>query len=133
MPDGSDGDADCVPMARSRSGRQCIDIRSEGGRNMKRNYVFAIVAASALMGLGSAARADSAIVVQVAPPAPMHEVIPAPRHGYTWAPGHYAYRDGQYVWLSGHWMPERAGQVWREAHWRQRDDGSWVFVEGHWS
>ena len=38
-----------------------------------------------------------------APPAPRYEVVPPPRHGYVWAPGHWAPRGGGYVWIEGRW------------------------------
>ena len=44
------------------------------------------------------------------PPPPRYEVMPAPRAGYVWAPGHYELINDQYVWrpLSGRaplWRP----------------------------
>jgi hypothetical protein len=101
--------------------------------DMNRKFILSIAAAGALMGLGSAAQARPAVVaIDMAPPAPMHEIIPAPRHGYVWAPGHYDWRHGQYVWISGRWMSERPGYVWQEARWVQRPDGSWFMVGGDW-
>ncbi len=72
------------------------------------------------------------VLVQPAPPAPIAEVIPAPREGYAWAPGHYEWRNGQYVWIAGEWMLARPGFAWRAGHWEQAIDGSWQFVAGNW-
>jgi len=84
-----------------------------------------------LMGVG-AAQAQYTAIVSTAPPAPRHEVVPAPRSGMVWAPGHYEWRGGEYAWVEGHWMRERAGYEFREARWVQRGDGSWVLVGGNW-
>src|ERR687897_3443802 len=51
------------------------------------------------------------------PPPPRYEVLPAPRAGYVWAPGHYErYRD-QYVWRPGQWMVERPGYRYVAPSW----------------
>jgi hypothetical protein len=107
---------------------------------MKHNRLIAsLLAASALMGLGTAAQAVPAVVaqtgptvIQYGPPAPRYEIQPAAREGYVWAPGHYEWRDGQYVWFTGRWIPERPGYEWREARWVQRSDGSWHLIAGGW-
>lgn len=71
----------------------------------QRKHLMAASAAAALMGLGTAAQAVPAVVaVEVAPPAPIVQTIPAPRAGY----------------------------VWQEARWVQHPDGSWTTVGGHW-
>ena len=49
------------------------------------------------------------------PPPPRYEVVPAPRAGYVWAPGHYELINDQYVWRPGQWMTERAGLPLRAA------------------
>ena len=43
------------------------------------------------------------------PPPPRYEVVPAPRTGYIWAPGHYRLVNDQYVWTPGQWLTQRAG------------------------
>ena len=43
------------------------------------------------------------------PPAPVYEVVPAPRAGYVWAPGHYRLINDRYVWTPGHWEVARVG------------------------
>ena len=72
------------------------------------------------------------VMVQPAPPAPLHEAVPAPREGYLWAPGHYVWDGGRYVWRAGEWMATREGYGWQQARWEQRPDGSWAFVPGTW-
>jgi hypothetical protein len=88
--------------------------------------------AAALMGFGAVAQAQYSAVVSVAPPAPRHEVVPAPRAGWIWAPGYYEHRGDQYVWVEGHWMRERVGYEYREPRWVQRADGSWYLVGNNW-
>lgn len=34
---------------------------------------------------------------------------PAPRAGYVWSDGYWAWRNGQYEWVPGHWDTARAG------------------------
>jgi len=43
-------------------------------------------------------------VVMGAPPAPVTEVIPAPRDGYRWERGHYELHNGVSTWVDGHWV-----------------------------
>ena len=50
------------------------------------------------------------------PPPPRYEVMPAPRAGYVWAPGHYELINDQYVWRPGQWMTERPGYRYVAAH-----------------
>jgi hypothetical protein len=96
---------------------------------LKRKWVMGAIVASALGAIPVVASA--AIYVDVAPPEPRHEVVPAPRAGYVWAPGYYNYRHGRYVWVGGHWERERHGQYWHPGHWVERD-GRYVFVNPGW-
>ena len=73
-----------------------------------------------------------AVVVQSPPPAPIYEAVPAPREGYIWAPGPFAWDDGRDEWRRGEWMATRPGYAWQAAHWEQRGDGSWYLVGGSW-
>lgn len=93
--------------------------------------LLAATFAAALLGFGAAAQAYTAIV-STAPPATRHEVVPAPRAGWVWAPGHYEWRGNEYVWMEGHWLRERAGYEYREPRWVQRADGSWILVGNSW-
>lgn len=98
---------------------------------MHKKILAAAAVASALMGVG-AAHAQYNAIVSVAPPAPRHEVVPAPRAGWVWAPGHYEYRGNEYRWVEGSWVRERSGYEYREPRWVQRGDGSWVLVGNSW-
>ena len=99
---------------------------------MQSKPLVAAAFAAALMGFGAAAQAQYNAVVSDAPPPPRHEVMPAPRAGWVWAPGHYEWRGGEYAWMEGHWMRERVGYEYREPRWVQRGDGSWILVGNNW-
>lgn len=99
----------------------------------KKTLLASIVAAGSLMSLmQGAASAQYTAIVSVAPPTPMLEAVPAPRHGYVWAPGHYEWRGSQYVWIRGHWLEARNGYEYREPMWVQRGNGQWVMVGNTW-
>lgn len=90
------------------------------------------VLAASLLGFGAAAQAQISAIVSVAPPAPQYEVVPAPRAGHIWAPGHYEWRGNQYVWVRGQWLADRSGYEYREPRWVQRADGTWLLVGNNW-
>ena len=99
----------------------------------KKFSLSAVVAAGALAALAPmAANAQYTTVIRVAPPAPITEVVPAPRDGYIWAPGHYEWRGGEYTWVRGHWLTARNGYEYREPRWVQRGNGEWYMVGGGW-
>lgn len=99
----------------------------------KKTLIGAVLAAASVGAMVPVvANAQTYTIVRVAPPAPVQEVAPAPRHGWAWAPGYYDYRGNQYVWVQGHWMRERAGHEWREARWVETRNGEWRRVGGGW-
>ena len=65
------------------------------------------------------------------PPAPIYEVVPAPRAGYTWAPGYYRYEGNRYHWTTGRWVAERPGYRWMPDRWERGSNG-WYHVSGRW-
>ena len=99
---------------------------------MNHKPLLGAVLAATLMGFGAAAQAQYSAIVSVAPPAPRHEVVPGPRAGWVWAPGHYEWRGREYVWIEGHWMRERPGYAYTEPRWVQRGNGEWVLVGNSW-
>jgi len=98
---------------------------------MRNKTLMGAAFAAALLGFGAAAQAQ-VTTITIAPPAPRHEVVPAPREGWVWAPGHYQWRHGEYLWTEGHWMRERSGYEFREPRWVQRGNGEWVLVGNNW-
>ena len=92
----------------------------------------ALLGAIALSSIGfMPIPASAQIYIDVAPPAPRHEVIPPHRAGYVWQPGYYDWRNGRHVWTRGHWVRERQGMYWHPSRWEQRD-GRWYMEKGRW-
>ena len=61
----------------------------------------AAVSTSALIApamLSPAAAQGINVMIGTPPPAPVYEVVPAPRHGYVWAPGYYRWEGNRHVW-----------------------------------
>lgn len=92
--------------------------------------------AAAVLSLGAlavpgVAQAGVVISIDVAPPPPRVEVVPPPRVGYVWAPGHWEWVGGRHAWIEGAWLPARPGYVYHGPEWRQRH-GHWVYYEGRW-
>ena len=73
--------------------------------------------------------------IDIAPPPPQVEVIPAPRPGYVWAPGYWAWQGGRYIWVAGRWVPVHRGYYWMPDRWveyRGPRGPHWHFELGHW-
>jgi hypothetical protein len=95
---------------------------------MRKTIIAALLASSAaVFSLPAAAE----IYVNIAPPAPRHEYIPAPRAGHVWVPGYWDWRGHRHVWVRGHWERERHGYYWHPSRWIERD-GRWVLERGRW-
>ncbi|MDB5752592.1 MAG: hypothetical protein JWP65_3013 [Ramlibacter sp.] len=99
---------------------------------MNNKTLLGAVMAASLMGFGAAAHAQYTAIVSVAPPTPQYEVVPGPRQGHVWAPGHYEWRGNQHVWVQGQWLAARNGYDYREPRWVQRGNGQWHLVGGNW-
>ncbi len=95
----------------------------------KRKLLVGALFASTVACISVPAAAE--IYVRVAPPAPRHEVIPAPRSGYVWAPGYWDHRNGRHVWVKGHYERERRGLYYHPSHWVERD-GRWYMQRSRW-
>ena len=96
-----------------------------------KKLIIAGLVASALGTVSVPASAHVAYFVNVPPPAPVVEVVPAPRVGYVWAPGYWVWRHGHHVWVRGHYLRHRPGYFYQPAHWVARD-GRWYYSEGYW-
>jgi hypothetical protein len=75
--------------------------------------------------------ADTGIYVDIAPPAPRYEVVPAPRAGYVWIPGFWDYSSHRHHWTAGHWERERAGFSYTPSRWVE-EHGKYRLDRGHW-
>jgi hypothetical protein len=98
---------------------------------LKRKLLLGALVASSLAIIPLRASADVSVFLDTAPPPARHEVIPAPRHGYVWAPGYWGHGHGRYHWVRGHWIRERRGMYWHPDRWENRD-GHWVLERGGW-
>jgi hypothetical protein len=121
------------PAERTRGRSVSWNILKHGGFLMRKpKLLIAALAASALGAIvPMPAAADVGVFLDVAPPAPRYEVVPAPRHGYVWEPGYWDWRHGRYAWVQGHWIREKRGMYWHPSHWEHRD-GRWVLERGGW-
>jgi hypothetical protein len=97
---------------------------------MKSIYIAKTVTAVVFALAATATFAQAVIVAP--PPPPRAEVVPGPRPGWVWDPGHWAWRGGQYAWIPGHWQAVRPGYRWIPGHWVQRGP-NWRWVPGHWA
>ena len=95
---------------------------------MKKLILAALLASSAAT---FSIPASAEIYVNIAPPAPRYEVVPAPRAGYVWVPGYWDWRGNRHVWTRGHWERERHGFYYHPSRWIERD-GRYVLERGRW-
>lgn len=100
---------------------------------LRKTLLVALVAAGSVgaVVVPAPAAASAGVYVQIAPPAPRYEVIPAPRHGYVWVPGYWDWRGHHHVWVRGVWVRERVGYRYRPHQWVEHD-GRWAFNRGGW-
>ena len=88
-----------------------------------------------LTGMGivapTLASASSDVTIDVAPPAPRLEAVPAARAGYVWAPGHWEWNGRFHSWVAGTWIVAHGAYHWTAARWEQVGD-RWHFVQGKW-
>src|SRR5437763_4055592 len=92
--------------------------------------LLALAASAAPLTSMAAPRVD--LYVGVAPPAPLVERVPAPRHGYVWAPGHWEWNGHRHVWANGVWIAERPGYAYSAPAWVQRG-GGWTMEPERWT
>ena len=97
------------------------------------------LALAALIALGAAtaplpamAQARFEVVIGSAPPAPIYERIPGPRHGYVWAPGYWEWRGHRHDWVPGRYIAARPGYAYAPPSWHQRR-GGWYLEPARWT
>jgi hypothetical protein len=103
--------------------------------NMKRTLTVATMialGAAAFAPLPSMAQTDFRVVIGSAPPPPVYERIPAPRHGYVWAPGYWQWNGHRHNWVQGQWLEARPGYAYAAPSWHQRD-GRWYMEPARWN
>jgi len=100
---------------------------------MIKKLLIATLVASAFASVPMLASAQQhAIVISVAPPAPRHEAVPAPRRGYVWVPGYYELHGRRHVWAEGHWIKARNGYAYSAPRWVEHN-GKWHMEQGRWA
>ena len=76
---------------------------------------------------------SSTIVVDVAPPAPYVEIVPAiPFPGALWIGGYWGWNGGRHQWVPGRWDHPRPGYQWRPHAWVNQG-GRWHLHGGGWA
>ena len=90
-----------------------------------------VTTATAVLPIVSRAAVDVSIGIVVGPPAPLVEVVPAPRPGYVWAPGYWAWDGHRHFWIDGHWAIARPGYRWVPERWVRRGH-HWYMERGRW-
>ena len=98
-----------------------------------RKAVFCASIALGALALPAAAQVRGTIVLDVAPPAPRVEVVPAPRVGYAWAPGYWRWDEPRrtHVWVEGRYIEQRPGYRWSADRWVARDR-RYYYEPGRW-
>ncbi|MFI5001114.1 MAG: YXWGXW repeat-containing protein [Reyranellales bacterium] len=81
----------------------------------------------------AAAQVEYSFTVNVPPPTPLFEAVPAPRPGYAWAPGYWRWENNRHVWGPGRWIEAPHGERWVADRWDHRDGarGGWHYEPGH--
>jgi hypothetical protein len=72
------------------------------------------------------------VEIEVVPPAPRVEVIPAPPSvHHFWIHGYYGWNGATHYWIPGRYEVIRPGWGWSEARWAPVGR-RWHFYPGHW-
>jgi hypothetical protein len=94
-------------------------------------WLASLVLTASVAGAPAVSLGGVVVDIDVAPPAPQVEVVPAPRAGYVWAPGYWEWRGHNHEWEKGHWIRERPGHHWVPDRWVQNGP-HWHHDVGHW-
>ena len=99
-----------------------------------RKTIGGAVLALGVMGattLAAAASSTGEIELTLPPPPARYEVVPQPRAGYIYQPGHYEWDGRAYVWREGLFIEKREGHVYTPYGLEHRGD-MWYYRRGHW-
>lgn len=103
-----------------------------GKKTWTTGAAVALAAWAALSSAPAQAGIDASVFVQVAPPAPRYEMVPAPRPHRAWVPGHWEWRHHRYLWVPGHFVRARPGYYYAQPRW-VRDGHRWGYHPGGWN
>jgi len=102
---------------------------------VKKVLVSALLAAGMIGAVGTSLSSVAAVEIQLnfGPPADRYEVVPAPRRGYVWAPGHWQWNANRnrHYWTAGNWERARPGYAFQRPQWVERD-GRWHYQARRW-
>ena len=101
---------------------------------MNRTYAIRCLSLSLLLAASAVAApafAQISVNINLAPPAPQHEVVPVIPPGYVWAPGYWGWSGERHVWVRGRTIVQRQGFRWEPDRWEERDRG-YYRTAGHW-
>ena len=83
--------------------------------------------------VGEPVPVESTVVVDLAPPAPYVEVVPAlPFAGAVWIGGYWGWYGHRHQWVPGRWDHPRPGYRWRPHAWVNQG-GRWHLHGGGWA
>ncbi len=97
---------------------------------MNSNTILAALLAASFAATAIPAAAAT-YYVQVAPPAPRTEVVPAARPGKTWVAGHWEWKNKKHQWVRGTWINDRRGYHYSQPAWTE-NNGRWSMERGTW-
>src|SRR5580658_10513503 len=62
----------------------------------------------------------------------VYEQPPVPGPGFLWAPGYWAWGDGDYYWVPGTWVEApQPGYLWTPGYWGW-NEGVYLWHGGYW-
>ena len=97
--------------------------------NVIRNLSLSLLLAASVFA--APAYAQVSFNINLAPPAPQYEVVPAMSPGYVWAPGYWGWTGERHIWVRGRPIVQREGYRWEPDRWEQRDR-TYYRTAGHW-
>ena len=110
------------------SAADIIDLRDAGVSNRVIDFM---INTPGIYGAMPAPQANTVVVAQPPPPAPVETVVVAPGPDYVWIDGEWVW-NGQWFWVGGHWgYPPYPHAVWVRGYWGRGPHG-WARVPGHW-
>ncbi len=97
-----------------------------------RRTLLAAALAGSFAGPLAVSAASVNFDIDIAPPAPRYEVMPA-RAGYIVTPGYYRFdtKRHEHVWVKSGYKHERRGEHYVASEW-SKQDGRYHFNEGRW-
>jgi outer membrane lipoprotein SlyB len=107
-----------------------IGLRNAGVSDKVVNFM--INTPSTVGNLDAAPAANTVVVQQAPPPAPVEVVASAPGPDFVWVDGEWDWNGVTWVWVGGHWgYPPHPHAIWIEGR-RWHDGYGWHYERGYW-